>query len=396
MRYLVRAIQNNQDIVALSLEAANQTEAESFVRTKGLTVLSSSKEKSGLKEIITNSGSFDLVLFSQELLALIDAGISLVEAMETLTEKQHRSDARRILTEVVDYLHEGLSLSVALQRLPDAFPPLFIATVRASERTGGLAEGLSRYIIYANQLNIVRKKIISASIYPLLLIGMGTLVMIFLLLYIVPKFAKIYEDLGSHLPFLSSLLLRWGAFVEQHAVMLAVIVVVSSVGGFHAITHTSIKQYVFDRLWAIPMLGEQLKIYQLARFYRTLGMLLRGGIQISAALDMVGGLLQPAFQKNLKSAIYAIREGKSISIAFDANHLTTPVATRMLRVGERSGRMGEMMERIAAFYDEDIARWIDWFTRLFEPVLMAFIGIAIGAIVVLMYLPIFELAGGIQ
>lgn len=396
MRFLVRAVQNNQDIVALSLEAANQAEAENIVRTKGLAVLSSSQEKSSLKELITKAGRFDLVLFSQELLALIDAGISLVEAMETLAEKQHRTDAGRILTEVVNSLHEGLSLSVALQRAPDAFPPLFIATVRASERTGSLAEGLMRYIVYASQLNLVRKKITSAAIYPLLLVGMGSLVMCFLLIYIVPKFAKIYEDLGSHLPFLSSLLLQWGKFVELHGVSLAIIVIALLIVAFLTITHPSSKQYLLDRLWGIPMLGERLKIYQLARFYRTLGMLLRGGIQISPALDMVCGLLQPAFQPNLKAAVNDIREGKAISIAFDANHLTTPVATRMLRVGERSGRMGEMMERIAAFYDEEIARWIDWFTRLFEPILMALIGIAIGVIVVLMYLPIFELAGGIQ
>lgn len=114
------------------------------------------------------------------------------------------------------------------------------------------------------------------------------------------------------------------------------------------------------------------------------------------ALDMASGLLSPALRVSAERAREAIREGHTISEAMELHGLTTPVALRMLRVGERSGRMDEMMERIAAFLDEEIARWVDWFTRLFEPLLMAFIGLVIGAIVVLMYMPVFELAGSIQ
>jgi general secretion pathway protein F len=139
-----------------------------------------------------------------------------------------------------------------------------------------------------------------------------------------------------------------------------------------------------------------MRLYQLARFYRTLGMLLRGGTPIVTALDMSAGLLSPALRGNLAEAAQAIREGRAMSDSMAEHNLTTAVAVRMLRVGERSGRMDEMMERIASFYDDEISRWVDWFTRLFEPLLMAFIGIVIGTIVVLMYLPVFELAGSIQ
>jgi general secretion pathway protein F len=125
-------------------------------------------------------------------------------------------------------------------------------------------------------------------------------------------------------------------------------------------------------------------------------MLLRGGLALVPALNMVSGLLQPALRARLDEASRRIREGRQMSAAMEGHGLTTPVALRMLRVGERTGRMGEMMERIARFYDEEQARWIDWFTRLFEPVLMAFIGLFIGAIVLLMYMPIFGLAGSVQ
>jgi general secretion pathway protein F len=125
-------------------------------------------------------------------------------------------------------------------------------------------------------------------------------------------------------------------------------------------------------------------------------MLLKGGTPIIAALSSVTGLLDAALQLKMKAASAAIQEGQPISMAMDQAGLTTPVALRMLRVGERSGKIGDMMERIAAFYDEELSRWIDWFTRLFEPLLMLFIGLVIGVVVLLLYMPIFELAGNIQ
>jgi general secretion pathway protein F len=159
---------------------------------------------------------------------------------------------------------------------------------------------------------------------------------------------------------------------------------------------TTARRWIGAKLWRIPAVGSRMRLYQLARFYRTLGMLLRGGTAVVAALDMAAGLLAPALRASAEQAREAIREGRTISEAMALHGLTTPVALRMLRVGERSGRMDEMMDRIAAFLDEEIARWVDWFTRLFEPLLMAFIGLVIGAVVILMYMPVFELAGSIQ
>ena len=139
-----------------------------------------------------------------------------------------------------------------------------------------------------------------------------------------------------------------------------------------------------------------MKLYQLARFYRTTGMLLRGGMPLVAALDMAADLLHPALRARLAAARRSISEGKPVAASLEENDLTTPVALRMLAVGERGGNMGEMMDRAASFHDEEISRWIEWFTRLFEPILMAVIGLVIGAIVILMYMPIFELAGNLQ
>jgi general secretion pathway protein F len=139
-----------------------------------------------------------------------------------------------------------------------------------------------------------------------------------------------------------------------------------------------------------------MRVYQLARFYKTLGMLLRGGIPITKALEMVSGLLQSHFRPRVEAAATLIREGNTISSAMEMEGLTTAVGNRMLRVGERTGMMGDMMERIGNFHDEEIARWVEWTTKLIEPLLMAVIGIVIGGIIILMYLPIFELAGSVN
>jgi len=148
-------------------------------------------------------------------------------------------------------------------------------------------------------------------------------------------------------------------------------------------------------LLGLPRLGERMRIYQLARLYRTLAMLLRGGMPAVAAMRNAGDLLRPALRQQLANARHDIEKGRAMSDALAEHGLTTPVAARMLRVGQRTGRMSELMERIAAYYEDDMARSIEWFTRLFEPVLMLLIGALIGGIVLLMYLPIFDLAGSV-
>lgn len=404
MRFDIKAIQKGAGgIATLNLEAANEADASGQARALGYTVLtvhprlSSLLHSGGLRGLFTLGGMrFQLLLFTHELLALLEAGLPLVEAMQTLAEKEQRPDSQKILERIIQALFEGQTLSGALQCQPAVFPPLYVATVRASERTGDLDKALGRYLTYQAQMEQVRKKIVSASIYPVLLIAVGGLVTIFLLGYVVPRFSAVYEGLGDDLPFFSSLLLAWGQFLQANAAIVAATAagLVAALGW--GATRPGVWQSIGTRLWRLPAIGERMRIYQLARFYRTLGMLQSGGIPIVNALDMVSGLLQPTLREQLRLAARDIREGESTSQAMERHGLTTSVAVRMLRVGENTGRMGAMMERIATFYEDEMARWVEWFTRLFEPLLMAFIGLVIGAIVILMYLPIFELAGSIN
>lgn len=396
MRYEVKALRDGEGVVALTFEALNEGDALTQAASQGYDVLVVKPAQALQGWAPKRSAKFPLVLFSQELLALLDAGLALVEAVEALAEKEHRPEIRKIIAQIIASMYEGKTFSASLQQFPQAFPPLYVSTVRASEKTGDLGEALMRYVAYQSQLDVVRKKLVSASIYPAILISVGGLVTMFLLVYVVPKFSRVYEDMGGDLPLMSRMLIAWGKLLEAHGMLILAGTVAVLTTLVFALTRPATKRWIGERLWQMPSVGERMRMYQLARFYRTLGMLLRGGTSVVTALDMVIGMLHPTMREHLGKAARNIREGQPISTAMEANALTTPVALRMLRVGERTGKMGDMMERIAAFFDEEMARWVDWFTKLFEPLLMAVIGIIIGVIVVLMYLPIFELAGSIQ
>ena len=393
MRYEVKAVLAERGMVFLELEADSEEDARLQIAAQGGVVLHVRRRFTGWMP--KPKSRFSLAHFSQELLSLLVAGLSLVESIETLADKEQDTGTRKIIEGLLARLYEGVTLSRALESFPQAFPPLYIATARASERTGDLPEALTRFIAYQTQMDLVRKKLIGASIYPVLLLIIGLLVATFLLIFVVPKFSAIYEDAGADLPFLSVLLIRWGHFVHEQGGQLAVLVAAVSSIILYGVTRPSFRMHAAQQLWRIPAIGERMRVYQLARFYRTLGMLLRGGIPVAKALEMVTGLLQPHFRPKVEAAAVLIREGKPISSAMEAQGLTTAVGNRMLRVGERTGLMGEMMERIGNFHDEEIARWVEWLTKLIEPVLMAVIGAVIGGIIILMYMPIFQLAGSV-
>ena len=220
MRFEVKAVLSGQGTVYLELEANSEEEARLQVIEQGGMVLSVRKRFSGFS--LKSRSHFPLVHFSQELLSLQVAGLSLVECIETLQEKEQDAGNRKIIQNILASLYEGVTFSQALSEYPQAFPPLYIATVRASERTGDLPEALTRFITYQTQMEFVRKKLVGASIYPVLLLTVGFLVSIFLLVFVVPKFSAIYEDMGSDLPWLSMLLIKWGQFVQERGWELAI------------------------------------------------------------------------------------------------------------------------------------------------------------------------------
>lgn len=396
MKYSVKALSGASEVVALTIEAGDLAEAQRRAAGQGLAVLSIKAANPLAAWWRRPRAGFALDLFIQELISLLDAGLSLVEAIDLLAGKEQGRGAVVALNELRADLHRGRSFSDALQRQGEVFPPLFVASVRAAERTGDIKEAIGRFLDYHHQLGRIRRKVVSASVYPVLLLVVGVLVSGFMLLYVVPKFSHIYAEIGGELPWLTRALIGWGGLLEAHATATLLGAVATLAGLGFTFTREAVRRGIGRQLWKMPAVGDRLRVYELARFYRTLGMLLKSGIALPTALDMAGGLLSPLLRHGLERAAREIRQGRPVSQAFAQQGLTTPVSLRLLAVGERTGRMPHMVERIALFYEDELARWIDWFTRLFEPALMLLIGALVGLIVVLLYLPIFELAENIK
>ncbi|HEX4330301.1 MAG TPA: type II secretion system F family protein [Burkholderiales bacterium] len=396
MQYEVRALHRNE-VVSLTFEAGSEAEARAQAVAQAMRPLSVTVRAAALSLRPQQRGArFALLLFSQELLALLEAGLSIVESMETLHAKEDRQGIKGLYGRIQKALAEGRRFSEALEGAGPVFPPLFVGIVRAAEHTSNLPEALARYIEYQVRVDLVRGKVISASVYPLILSSVGLLVVGFLAGYVVPRFSAVYQSSGRPLPAVSAALLYvhdtavaqplWSGGLAL-ALVAGVITAVAALrrnGGFIALLERT------------PGMASRIHLYSLARLYLTLGMLVDGGLPVVAALGMVEAMLSPTLRLKLRAAAAEIRTGASFTDSFERNDLTTPVSVRFLRVGERSSKLGEMLTRSARYYDGEISRWIDWFTRAFEPLLMAFIGLVVGVIVILLYMPIFDLAGSFQ
>jgi general secretion pathway protein F len=388
MQYEVRALSPNAVVEQLSIDALDEADARRQVEARGLFV-SKVRRRGGARA----KGGISLVLFSQELLALLSAGLGIVEALEALHEKEASPALANVLGRLLAGLREGKRFSSVLAEQADRFPPLYIGIVKAAEGTSDLPRSLARYIDYQQRIDTVRAKIVSAAIYPMILLAVGGAVSGFLITYVVPKFAEVYQGAGRDLPFMSRLMLSWGQFAANHTGLLLAGVGALAALVFFGVRHVLARGGVAGLLARLPGLRERVRIYELSRLYLTLGMLSEGGIPIVHAIDTVQSMVSPDVRAGLQQARLEIESGQPLSSAFAANGLTTPISLRMLRVGERTGDMGPMLTQSAAFYDGEISRWIDRFTRTFEPLLMAAIGLVVGAIVVLLYMPIFDLAG---
>ncbi|MDA8093411.1 MAG: type II secretion system F family protein [Betaproteobacteria bacterium] len=395
MRFRARIVEADGSLARVRVDAPDRASAMAECARRG-TVLRLSGGSWMRLPALARAPRLDVVLFTEELVTLLDAGLTLGEALETLTHAQANGGARQTIGHILDLLRQGQPFSGALAALDGMFPPLYRASVRSAERTGHLSQALSRYIAYRRQMESLKKEVVSAAIYPALLMGVGTLVIGFLLTYVVPRFATVYENAGRVPPASTRILLDVGSLLTRHGALLAGLILGAAALLAAGLRHPDVRRILARPLWRLPGLAEPLRVFVLARFYRSLAMLLEGGVPLVQAMETASPLLAGELLDGEALARRALEEGQPVAKAFGAGGLTTPVAERLLRVGERSGRLSAMMDSIARFMDEATARRVGWITRLFEPLLMIVIGLSVGLIVVLLYMPIFDLAGAFQ
>lgn len=341
-------------------------------------------------------GPFPLRLFSQDLAMLLDAGIPLLEALHALREKEKHVGVAHALDTLIARVTDGHALSAAFAAEPAAFGGLLPAVAAASERAGQLPATLREHADYLAWTDALRSRILAAATYPALLLAVGGAVVVFLLVYVMPRFAGLLDGMEAQIPWGSRWLLAAGRLAGEHPWLLLTALALLAVGATAAVSSARLQGYLLAACWRLPWLGQRLQTVGLARLYRTLGMLGSAGVPVYQALAVAAPTAAPPLQAALAGVSAQVAQGRRLSEALASAGMAGAVSRRMVEVGERSGTLPSMLTRAAAYHDEEVVRLADFIARVVNPVLMLVMGVVIGGLVVLMYLPIFQLVEQVQ
>jgi type IV pilus assembly protein PilC len=335
-----------------------------------------------------------LLTFNQEMQVLIKAGMPIMQALSTILERHDSGKLADTLRQVREDVKGGTSFSSALEKHGRMFPHLYVASIRAGERTGDLPRTIRRYIQYLKRVEGIRKKVITAMFYPAIIVAVAFMAVMLLLIYVVPTFSQIYADAGSQLPLPTQILIAFTSFLRRFF-LLGIVLVFAAAAAFRSWTGTENGKFIFDRFkLTVPFLGDVFSKYSVAGFTRTLATVLGSGIPIIESLRMsIGTLNNRYMEKRLFEAVKYVEEGGMISTAFERIAIMPPLALRMLGVGESTGALEDMLVDISDYLEDELEERMQILTTAIEPAVMIVMGVIIGVIIITMYLPIFKIAG---
>jgi type IV pilus assembly protein PilC len=325
---------------------------------------------------------------------MIDAGLPLVQGLEALQQQQAQYPIfAEIIKTVKEDVEGGKSLSDAMERHPKTFGNLVVSLVRAGENSGTLAEIMDRIAKYLESARALQKKVKSAMMYPLVVSVMAIIITIVLLIKVIPVFGTIFESFGAELPLPTRMLLAVSDFLRKY-LLLVLAALVGVIFAFRAFYKTDKGRLRIDTLTLrLPIFGDLIHKVVLSRFSRTLSTLVRSGVPILRSLDIVAKTAgNYAVELAVGKASQKIKEGESIATPLEETGMFPPMVVRMISVGEKTGKVDTMLEKIADFFDDQVQTTLAGFTALIEPLLIGFLGIVVGTIVVCMFLPILKLS----
>jgi type IV pilus assembly protein PilC len=396
--YKYRAKDKGGSNVEGTLEVGTEKELIDILRNKGLMVISISEEKK--KQIFSKKKkgkkvkSEELVIFSRQLATMIDAGLPLVQSLNILHEQAENQTFKDILKDIEQSIEGGSTLSESLGKYPKVFSGLFVNMVRAGEASGTLDEIMERLAAYMESSENLKRKVKSALIYPIAVMSVAFLIVVFMMIFVVPKFGEIFEGFGgAKLPGPTQFLIDVSRVMTS--IYALIVVGVGVVVIFMSLKYIKTEQgrYKWDSiLLKLPVFGILLRKVAISKFSRTLSTLLKSGVPILTALDIVA---KTAGNKVIESVVNDtrnnIREGESIAEPLSKSDVFPPMVVRMISVGEQTGALEDMLSRIADFYDEQVNAAVEGLTSLIEPLLISFLGVVVGGIVICMFLPIFKM-----
>jgi general secretion pathway protein F len=394
-QFQIRAIDNAGSLHELSLAVARPTQLSEELARRGLRPLTIKGGGAWRISRFLSGESFDVQLFVHELTSLLKAGLSVPEAVDLLAEKAGSTPQGQVLIRLSGYLHQGDRLSRALERESPLFPPLLIAMTQASESAAGLNAGFERYLRYDNAARQMRRKVTGALIYPALLLSVAAAVTLFLVTFVVPRFAQLLDEGTREIPTITAGLLYISTALREHwigCVLASSALIVSAIYSWRRRGAA----WIGKRVEAIPIVGARVHAARVSRLLMALAALLDAGIPLREALELARSVLPSASVDRIQIVRSSLEQGLPLSHALHGAGLSTLVSERLLRVGERSGDLAGLCAQAARHHEEEIERFLERFMRVAEPVLMAAIGLVIGAVVIALYMPLFDLAQWVQ
>ena len=378
---------------------AADTEAQlrSNFKEQGLFVLSLKRQRqfsiNGLRERSRRRlGTRELIVFNQELAALLRAGMPVVQSLDILRQRVDNVSFKAMLDDIYERVRSGSSLSESFESHGNVFPGVYIASLIAGEKSGSLEEVLRRYVTYTKTIDRVRRKTLSALIYPVVLLVLSLLVVAVIVLRVVPEFSNFYDGMGASLPVATQVLLAISSIVGNYFWLLLAVTVS---GGFMLwgwFREPSRRTWLDQRLLDLPGIGDVATKFSTSQLARTLSTLLGGGIPLVSALDVASrSISNRHLAKTLTHIAQEVREGQSLSFCMRQRPAFPSVAIKMVEVGESTGALQDMLNNVADFFDEEIDTALTRFMALIEPVLLLVMGVVIAGLLISLYLPLFQL-----
>jgi type IV pilus assembly protein PilC len=365
---------------------------------KGLFVLSL-QSRAGLAGLVSLTpkrqgkvGTQEFLVFNQELATLLKAGMPLVQSLDILRQRVSNATFRAVLDSVHDKVKAGSALSDSFAEHGSLFPPVYAASLLAGERSGNLEGVIRRYVGYEKIVGAVRRRTISALIYPAILVTMMIVLVGIIVLKVVPSFSEFYAGFDKELPFLTRVVVGFSNFVASNLLGVVLLFVGSVVGLLVWSQRAGARLQMDKAILRIPWLGSAARKFATSQAARTLATLLGGGIPLVQALEISARSLSNRYVAGeLAATQQRVQEGQSFAIALAERRVFPDVAVKMVEVGESTGALQEMLNSLADFYDEEIDTEVERFIKLIEPALLVLMGIVIAGVVLALYLPLFEL-----
>jgi len=397
MEFRCRLVTATGEIVEGVYSAENEGRLRHDLEEKGLHVLSLKTRASAASWLpVFSRGRIprhEFLVFNQELATLLKAGMPLVQSLDMLRRQTGRPVFRAVLDAVHENVRAGTALSDAFGEHGDLFPRVYSAALVAGERSGSLDVMLRRYVAYEKVIDAVKRRTISALIYPAILVALSIALVLIIVLRVVPAFSDFYGSFGAELPFTTRIIVAISNFVLSEVLLLLTVLALGT-GGIIAWLRQPGQRVRLDRaLLSLPFIGQSFRKFATAQLARTLGTLLGGGIPLVNALDVAARSINNRYMAaELHGVTQRVREGQSLAASLSARDIVPDVAVKMVEVGESTGALQDMLVSLADFYDEEIETEVGRFVTVIEPIILVVMGIVIAGIVLALYMPLFRLS----